>query len=201
MAVKESKGNFYGDKLVTPVGRMSYPSLFTKTVEKDDNGQPKEGKYELVLYIPKTQDVSRLRQGLEEVGKAFYRDKWRGLDKLDKCPIKDGDDREDPNAKGCWVVRANTSRKPGVVRADGSTIDPMDKDEVYGGCYGRASLIPASYDTPKNRGLKFYLENVQKTGDGERFGGAGGSDPRDDFGAFEEAVDKDGGAAFDDGHF
>lgn len=200
MAVKESKGNFYGDKVVTPVGRMSYPSLFTKTVEKDDNGQPREGKYELVLYIPKTEDISRLRAGLEEVGRAFYGAKWKGLDKVDKCPIKDGDDKDDPAAKDCWVVRANTARKPGVVRKDGSVIEAMDKDEIYGGCYGRMSLIPASYDNPKNKGVKFYLENVQKTADGERFGGGGSSNPQDDFGAFDQAANG-GGSGFDDDGF
>ena len=185
MAVKESKGNYYGTKVVTPVGRLSYPSLFTKAKPMEEG---KEGKYELTLYIPKSEDISKLQAGLEEVGKAFYKENWKGLSKLQKCPIKDGDDQNDPNAKGHWVIRCNSSNKPNVVRADNSAIEGQDHEEVYGGCWGRASLLPASYSMPANKGLKFFLENVQKVKDGERFGNGRGGPAQNDFEAYTDSA-------------
>ena len=45
--------------------------------------------------------------------------------------------------------------------------------------------MPAAYNTDGNRGIKLYLNNVQKLAEGERLGG-GGSNVNDDFTAVEE---------------
>ena len=46
-----------------------------------------------------------------------------------------------------------------------------DKEEVYGGCWGRVNVTPGSYSTSGNWGVTLYLNAVQKVKDGEAFGG------------------------------
>ena len=64
--------------------------------------------------------------------------------------------------------------------------DIIDKSELYSGCYGRVSIMPAAYNVDGNKGIKFYLNNVQKLAEGEPLGGAGASNASDDFTAVED---------------
>jgi hypothetical protein len=63
--------------------------------------------------------------------------------------------------------------------------DVIDKNDVYSGCYGRISMIPAAYNVDGNKGIKFYLNNVQKLSEGAPLGGSG-SNAADDFTAVED---------------
>ena len=104
-----------------------------------------------------------------------------------KTPLRDGDTERDtgkyPEYKGHYFINANTYNRPGVV--DAQKNDIIDKSELYSGCYGRVSIIPAAYNVDGNKGIKFYLNNVQKLTDGEPLG-AGKSAASDDFTAVED---------------
>jgi hypothetical protein len=47
----------------------------------------------------------------------------------------------------------------------------LDPDEVYSGCYGRASLTFYAYNQQGSKGIACGLNNLQKLEDGERLGG------------------------------
>jgi hypothetical protein len=67
------------------------------------------------------------------------------------------------------VIRAKTSKRPLVV--DGSRTRIEQKEQLYGGAFGRINVTPASYSLPTSWGVTLYLNAVQKVRDGERFGG------------------------------
>jgi hypothetical protein len=159
----------FGEKLTTPTGRVSFPYVFEKAKSLEAG---KEGKYEITLLIPKTEDISKLRAMCEKVAKEAFGAKFQGLEKLKHPPIKDGDDKDptDP-AFGHWIIRGKSSKRPIVVDASRSAIE--SKEAVYGGCYGRINVTPASYQIPTGWGVTLYLNAVQKVKDGEKFGGSG----------------------------
>jgi hypothetical protein len=104
-----------------------------------------------------------------------------------KTPLRDGDTERDteksPEYKGHYFINANTYNKPGVV--DSGMNDILNKADLYSGCFGRVSLVAAAYHVDGNKGIKFYLNNVQKMSEGEPLGG-GASSPSDDFTVVEE---------------
>jgi hypothetical protein len=104
-----------------------------------------------------------------------------------KTPLRDGDTERDtekyPEYKGNYFVNANTYNKPSVV--DSGLNDIINKSDLYSGCYGRISIIPAAYNVDGNKGIKFYLNNVQKLAEGEPLG-EGVSNAADDFTAVED---------------
>lgn len=162
-------GSVFGEKMTTPTGRVSFPYVFEKAASLEAG---KEGKYEITLYIPKSEDISKLRANLEKVAKEAFGAKFQSLEKLKHPPIKDGDDKDpsDP-AYGHWIIRAKSAKRPVVVDASRSPIE--SKEAIYGGCFGRINITPASYAIPTGWGVTLYLNAVQKVKDGDRFGGGG----------------------------
>lgn len=162
-------GSVFGEKMTTPTGRVSFPYVFEKAASLEAG---KEGKYEITLYIPKSEDISKLRANLEKVAREAFGAKFQSLEKLKHPPIKDGDEKDpsDP-AYGHWIIRAKSAKRPVVVDASRSPIE--SKEAIYGGCFGRINITPASYAIPTGWGVTLYLNAVQKVKDGERFGGGG----------------------------
>jgi len=165
--------------VTTPKGRLSYPHLF----EKNESGEYASGMYECLLLIPKSADISSLKDLAEAVAKDKFGDKFKGLDKFKHPPIRDGDEYEDDRA-GHWVIKAKTKVRPQIVGADPS-IAINDSEEVYGGRHAKLSLSCYAYDTSGNKGVAFTLRNVQLLPGGERFGGGSG-DPTLQFSVEEE---------------
>ena len=87
-----------------------------------------------------------------------------------------------------YFLNANSNQKPGIVDKDLNEI--LDPDEVYSGCWGRASLNFYPFDSNGNKGIGAGLNNIQKVKDGERLGPARAS-AEDDFGDGFEADDED----------
>jgi len=176
MATTTTNVNPY--KVVTGKGRLCY----TKNVLTPDEN----GSYSLMFLVPKTDTVTvnALRKAIE----AFKADpkavaKWgsKFLASM-KQPLRDGDAERDtdksPEFKGHFFINANSYQKPSVV--DSQMQEIIDPSEIYSGCYGRISIVPGAYNTDGNRGIKVYLNNVQKLADGEKLGG-GGSRADEDF--------------------
>ena len=87
-------------------------------------------------------------------------------------PLRDGDEEradEYPEYKNMMFLNANSKNAPGVVDKDLNVI--LDPDDVYSGCWGRASVNFFPYDSNGNRGIGVGLNNLQKLKDGERLGG------------------------------
>lgn len=181
-----------GKKMITPIGRLSFPYVFEKAKSMEEG---KEGKYEITLLIPKSEDISELRKELERIGKEAFGAKFLGLEKLKSPPIRDGDDKgEGDPAFNHWIIRGKSSQRPLVVDALKNRVD--SKDAIYGGAYGRLNITPASYSVPTQWGVTLYLNAVQKVRDGERFGGGGISAEE----AFEALSESEVGTQ-DDPHF
>jgi len=158
------------ERLASPVARLSYPTLFTPRAYSEDA----EPKFSVSLLVEKNDVgnafVDKLRQMQEKALTALYPKKRPG--NVDRYGIADGDD-EGPNgpvAAGCWVVKATNKNKPAVVDQFKNPIE--DEGAVYGGCFGRGSLVAKAYGTPNKGGVTLELLAVQKTSDGTPFGGA-----------------------------
>jgi hypothetical protein len=85
-------------------------------------------------------------------------------------------------------IKASSSRRPKVV--DINVQEIIDRDQVYAGCYVRASVNCYCYDQLGNRGVAFGLLNLQKVRDGEAFGVT--SKPEDDFSDSAQVASKYG---------
>jgi hypothetical protein len=151
-------------KLITPKARASFPNLFAPKAFAPGM----EAKYSLTLLIPKSADISALREATTQVAK----EKWGSkMPKKLKSPLRDGDSDESarPEMAGHWFIRATAKTKPGLVDKDLQAI--IDPEDFYAGCWCRASLIPFAYDQAGNQGVSFALLNVQKLKDDEPFTG------------------------------
>lgn len=86
--------------------------------------------------------------------------------------------------------KSNPDYPPTVVRKFGPNKTDVravtDPKEIYPGCWAVARVVVASYETPKNTGVTFYLEQVCKFKEGEVI--TGRAKPED---AFEAIVGED----------
>lgn len=171
------------NKFVTPIGRVSYPYLFKSKF----NNLSKKNEYSVDLLFEKSQNIDVIKNAIKNA----IKERWgANPPKNLKLPLKDGDSTK-PNSgtpygeeyHGCYFVTLKNSKiKPQIV--DKNKVEIIEDGEVYGGCYGRASVVAYAY--PKvgekaiNSGVSLSLINFQKTGEGEAFGGAR-SDAFEDF--------------------
>lgn len=183
----------------TPKFRVSYPSVF-RTKHNSLSGKD---EYVVEALFPKDEtDLAPFKAAI----KAAIIEKWDSIEKSPmkkksfKMPIKDGDEMDNPEYAGHWVMsfKSNGKYKPNVVGTkkgpDGKFL-PITEKEFYGGCYARAVVNAYGYDVEVNKGVNFGLGNIQKLEDGERFGGSFAA-AEDDFGDISEEADEDDGFDF-----
>lgn len=154
-------------RFATPEGRISYPNVLQPKQWNDDS----DPKYSCSLMLAKDESdevIDHLRELQEEaITEAFGKKAPRNFE---RWGIVDGDETEDPNYQGHWIIKASNKIKPVVV--DGDKNDIFDSSEVYGGAYGRINLVGKAYGTASKGGVTFELLAVMVTRDGEAFGGA-----------------------------
>ena len=118
--------------------------------------------------------------------------KWGGKKPANlKQPLRDGDaERADeaPEYEGMYFLNCNSTQKPGIVDKDLNEI--LDPDEVYSGCWGRASINFFPFNTNGNKGVGVGLNNIQKLKDDDRLGAARAS-AESDFGGDDFEDDED----------
>ena len=170
--------------------RLSYEHIFTPT--KFDENQT--AKYSATFIIPKDHpSLATVKQAMLEAGQETFTSDFTGKTwpKGYTCSLKDADvetngmgevlAEKNPAYKGCYILEANSTRRPTVVDRRKSLVTEED-DIVYSGCYVNASLAAAGYTYGKvKKGVKCYLNGVQFVADGERFG----SDASSDFDALD----------------
>lgn len=134
-------------------------------------------KYEITMLFSKEDkagSIKAMRKACNVAMAGEFKDdpaKWpKGYDK----PWKDGDDTKYAGRAGYAgkvVVKASCSGPPGVV--DKNNNDIFDEKDFYSGCIARAVIVACAYggsSSPKNprKGVKFFLQAVQKVKDGPR---------------------------------
>ena len=167
-------------KVITGVVRLSFPHLFEKYAV-EGKGEP---KYSCMLLIPKTDKttIRKIKAAQVEALK-LGASKFKGgkPPKNWKDTLRDGDEEKDteeyPEYEGHYFMNVSGNRRPGVVDINRNPVEP---EEIYSGCYVRASINAYAFNTQGNAGVSFGLNNVQKVRDGEPLGG-GGSKAEDDF--------------------
>lgn len=177
-------------KVITGIKtRWSYANVWEA---KSINGS--EPKYSVSLIIPKsdTKTVNKIRKAIQAAyteGESKLKGNGRSVPPLKaiKTPLRDGDvDRPDDEAyKNSYFINANSKTAPGIVDADRQPI--LDRNEVYSGCYGRASISFYAFNSNGNRGIACSLNHLQKFADGESLGGK--SSAEEDFADIDDEDD------------
>jgi hypothetical protein len=194
----------YLNKIVTPIGRISFPKL-AKPDDQPMQGKPPDMKYKCALMIPKdaasfdafkAQITAFAKQVFPQVTKKNYGN-----------PITDGDVKAaailaqhpgDEKAKqkaetyrGNWIIMAKSKNRPICVGVGGAS-DPIDPATILGGLNCRLKVSFCSYvgvdkmrdaegnmTTVTTYGVTPLLEAVQLTGGGKPFGGGASADGLD----------------------
>lgn len=177
-----NNANFNDSKVVTGKVRFSYVNVFEA---KSINGS--NPKYSVSLIIPKndTATLNKIKVAIEAAyknGESKLKGNGRTVPALSilKTPLRDGDlERPDDEAYAdSYFINTNATRRPGVV--DKALNEILDPEEVYSGCYGRASINFYAFNQNGNKGIACGLNNLQKLEDGEPLGG-GRSSAASDF--------------------
>lgn len=179
-------------RYLTPVFRLSFPSLF----EKSAMDEKSKAKYGLTaVWTPakfSEADKKRWRTilgALDAESKLRFKKAWKDLPANFKPGIRDGAEKADllGFGEGTKFASVTSMMRPGVVDKDRDPISSEEPhsnaDEIYPGCYCRATVTVYSYDN-KGKGVALGLMNVQKIADGERLDSR--TDAADDF---EEGID------------
>ena len=166
-------------KVVTGLVRFSYVSVFQPKAVLDSNP-----KYSVTLLIPKDDKdgLAGIKKAIDEA-KEVGKSQWGGkIPKNLKEPLRDGDEEDKGEGfEGHYFVNAYSSEQypPTIVDRDREAI--LDAQELYSGCYGRASIKFYPYAKP-SKGVACGLNALQKIKDGDRLdGGASAKDFDDDF--------------------
>lgn len=173
-------------KVITGKVRTSYAQV---SEPKSINGG--EPKYSCSFIIPKTdtKTVQAIRDAVEQA-KQEGTGKWGGKVPPNlKLPLRDGDIErpDDPNYAGCYFVNANSKERPQLVdRRRNPLADPQ---ELYSGCYVRASLSFYPFNSNGNRGIACGLGNIQKWEEGEHLNGRARAE--DEFDVLEDGDEDD----------
>lgn len=161
--------NVQSTKVVTGLVRASYLHIWEPSAVNEGD----QKKYSASLIIPKSDKatIAKIEAAVKaaaEQGKS----KWGGkIPAKLKLPLRDGDEErpEDEAYADSWFLNSNCKTKPGIVDSNAQPI--MNQDEVYSGCYIRASITFYPFDTNGNKGIACGLNHIMKVKDGEPLGG------------------------------
>jgi hypothetical protein len=160
---------FTETKVITGVVRFSYVHVFQPHAINEEG----EKKYSASILIDKADKdtISKVKKAIDIAKERGKSEKWGGkIPAKLKLPLRDGDEeREDEAYAGQYYVNAVCNTRPGLVDKNLNAI--IDPEELYSGCYGRASLTFYPFDKNGNRGVACGLNNLQKLKDGEPLGG------------------------------
>lgn len=182
--------------------RLSYPFLGTQSEDEDDNGKVTH-KWRVTAMLDKDEHkeahdlvVKVIEAIMKENDTRVPGDKWF---------MSDGDDKEDENMHGHWLVTASDGRiRPKVRDRKGEVMDDIKKiDETfYGGCWGHILIRPWFFNGVVKGATKKYPKRVSSGLTGVFFShddkpfGAGRIDDSD---AWDDVPKSDEGAnGFDD---
>ncbi len=184
-------------KVMTPVFRVSFPSVFSTAKLMKDADAGTVPKYEVTMvfepkkFTPEDKaKIAAMKAILDEASMEKFK---RTVDKLPanfNKAFRDGAEKEHLAGFGPGTVFAKASSriKPGVVSSDGKTAIVDDPAAFYPGCYARATVTAYAYDN-RSKGVAFGLSNLQFVRDGERLDSQ--TDAAADFGESAEPSESD----------
>lgn len=171
------------DKLITPVFRLSFPHMFeAQRMGDDPNSKPKFGTGAIWTPAKFTAHEKVLWQKiLKELNAAAmhtFGKEWKKLPANIKRGLRNGAEKEgmEGYGEGTRFASLTTKTRPGVIGIEkdpetGEYVkinpDEGNADEIYPGCYCRATVNVYSYDN-KGKGVALGLRNLQKVKDGPR---------------------------------
>lgn len=168
--------------IVTPKGRMSYAQFLLHPSEKakTKDGKP---KYQLSLLLPPDSDLKLLKEAANAAAAEGFASLPDHQKKSIKSPFLDAYEKTgDEQFKGWTLIRVSTTVKPAIVDARNNAVS--DESEVYSGRWARISVRAGHYNTDGNRGVSFFLSNVQLLEHDESLGG-GRVNPENEFAPVE----------------
>lgn len=149
-------------RIVTPVGRLSFPYLFTPEVNKLNPGAP--AKYTSLIVFDSDADLHKIEAIMAEVIAAQWGD--AGLPAGANNPLRDASEKAgmgEPFTSGSKFIKVQSQFAPGLVDINRQPI--LDPKEIYRGVYARVHIHAYAYDNVQ-KGVGFGLDNVQKVEDG-----------------------------------
>ena len=171
--------------------RFSYPHLDEPYAGKDDDGKAGKAKYGVVGMLPKkthtaAKDLIKyaINELLKENDAKVSTDKWF---------MRDGDNAEQAEYEGHFIVSARESKRPTCRDKKGNTLEIEDIPDVfYGGCWGNMFIRPWYQDGKKvgagyGKRINAGLIAVQFVRDDEPFG----EGRINDDGVFDEVESED----------
>jgi hypothetical protein len=168
----------YSEKIWTPIGVLSWPSVFETRLNEQSGKQ----SFSCQLMIPKDQDIKPLAAELSRLSVLSFGESMKDIKRHRNVPIKDGDEKEGDNRPehGHWLIRAgsNEDKPPAVIGPRGEPITA--KREIYAGAIGRMQVVIGTYFAGGTKGVTMFLRCVQKLGDGQPLSGDSGFDPSKD---------------------
>jgi len=169
-------------KVTIPKARLSFPSLFQKSVFEG-----KEGKYEATLLFPKT-DTKTYDKVMAAINECKTTAKIKVANS--KLCIQDGDEiydeKEYDGYQGMWAVKAANSKRPTLLTGQKEPI--VEEDEIlYAGCFVNAIIDPWAQDNNWGKRINANLLGIQFVKDGEPFGDATVAEADD----FDEVSEED----------
>ncbi len=180
-------------KLWTPEFRVHFPYIWEPRQKRQADGSMKE-TFEIAMSFPKTADLSEMKAKADAIGMEKWGSKYEEIKAEEGflSPFKDGNKKKKvADFKGRIIVNAKTNYRPGVVEMINNKPEPIiDPLEFYAGVYAAATVHFYAYDKEGNTGISCGLENLCKTREGKRLGGA--TSAADDFAGYqseEEEVD------------
>jgi hypothetical protein len=184
-------GRIVANGVVTPQGRLIYPSFFEPRLFQGEKDQTK-GKYQTLLLLPKIADISILRGHVEFAKLAKWPTAHAGI----ASPIKKT--AETKHAEYAdeypWLISASSygysqtgkpNRPPQVVFKNNAPCG--DETKVYGGRWAVLAIWAKTYDLP-SKGMNFGLNMVQLRDDDDPIG-PGRLRPEDAFEAVGDDAD------------
>lgn len=161
-------------------GRYSCVALFTPSEFNEKDKQ----KWAALIVACNKVSIETFKKPMKELDRSVY-----------KTPFHKGEEKEQYAGFGSGVIFFTMSaytRQPQVVGVDGS---PIDRADLYPGCYARASVNP--FANTQWKSISIGMNHLQKLGDGERLDGA--TSAEEDFGSDPaEYDDADLGTGGDD---
>ncbi len=162
-----------GKNLITPIARLSFPTLFTA---KAAGKTPKEGdkkKFSCSLLIPPSADISKLKKMAQEAAQAKWGDKLKDI-KIKSPFLKAEEYKYEGYLPGWVLIRASTETKPQVMEAQKGSMVRLTEDDpesVYPGRWCVATVNAYAYDVNGNKGITFGLNNVLLLNHDDSLGG------------------------------
>ncbi len=166
--------------------RLSYPQLFVAKAMEDG----KEPRYSASFLLDKKQHATLIAH-IEKLTERVALDQFKKKVKLNRVPLRDGNEKEDKEGYGDEVmfINATNTKRPVVVDRD---LTPLTSDDSkpYAGCVVNATVRFFAFDHPTGgKGVSASLRAIQFVKDGESFG-AGPVDAEEEFESLSKDADE-----------